>query len=67
MKKYSCPICYEKFRHYYLYIGHLKDIGREEIKMLIKLKKKERSPHWAVYRKILDRCDKRIESMRSNI
>jgi len=67
MKKYFCTVCYERFRHYYLYIEHLKEFSKKEIKLIKELKKKEVSPHLILYRRILDKCDKKIESMRNNI
>lgn len=64
MKRHYCTVCYEKFRHYYLYIEHLRKFSAKETKILKELKKKGISPHWLLYRKILDKCDKRIEAMR---
>lgn len=57
MKKYKCSICDETFRHYYLYINHLRKLSKTEYKLK---ESGEKTPHLDLYRKIIKKCSKQV-------
>ena len=60
MSKVECPICERRFRHLYLYIRHVRGKSREE-NALVKIDTSKDNPHSRVYKKIIEKCDKKVK------
>ena len=58
--KIKCPVCEDKFRHYYLVLRHVKDVANEE-DILIKDKKLKYGAHLHTFDKILSKCAERVK------
>jgi len=57
--KIECQACSRRFRHYYLYILHVRDSAYSE-SIAIKEKRIQYGKHISVFSKILDKCNDRL-------
>lgn len=63
MTKIKCTVCEDKFRHYYLYLRHVRDMADKE-DMLIKDKKLKYGAHLHTFDKILTKCAERVKKFK---
>lgn len=61
--KIKCPVCDDRFRHYYLWIRHVRDRAEEEDKKIIE-KLIKYSAHLSVFNKILSKCDEKMKILK---